>query len=219
MPSYSKILKHSLKELGVSTYGKRSTGKDGDETPETDDKFQDFPYIEDPKPFITHRAMESFLYEQEPEQQAPAKTGAPTASEMPADPSMADPAAAGGAGGADLAGMGGEMGGIPGMEQTEPLTSTEIGRVYELKKIYSRLTSVESFLTETEGADKSLLNLRKFVSQGINLFEVVIVNFTQFKDKVDPIIVTFYEFIDMVYGTLRKYYKNQSRRNKLDNGS
>ena len=68
MPSYSKILKHSLKELGVSTYGKRSTGKDGDETPETDDKFQDFPYIEDPKPFITHRAMESFLYEQEPEQ-------------------------------------------------------------------------------------------------------------------------------------------------------
>lgn len=214
MSSYSKLLKQSLKELGVSTYGKRSTGKDGDETPETDDKFQDFPYIEDPKPFITHRAMEWFLYEQEPEQQAPVKTE-PSATEMPADPSMTDPTAAGGMPAGDVAGMGA----MPGMEQTEPLTSTEIGRVFELKKIYSRLISVESYLTETEGADKSLLNLRKFVSQGINLFEVVIVNFEQYKDKVDPIIVTFYEFIDMVYGTLRKYYKNQSRRSKLDNGS
>ena len=218
MASYSKVLKSSLKEfgLGVATYGKRSTGSDGDETPETDDKFQDFPYIEDPKPFITNRAIEQVIYEQEPEAVASTNQAAPNQA-VPGGGDMTDPGGYGGNMGGDL----GAIGGIPGMDQPEPLTSTEIGRVYEMKKIYSRLTSVESFLTETEGASKPLLNLRKYVSQGIDLFEVVITNFTQFKDKIDPIIVTFYEFIDMVYETLRKYYKNESRRetSRPDNGS
>jgi len=216
MASYSKVLKSSLKEfgLGAAPYGKRSIGSDGDETPETDDKFQDFPYIEDPKPFITNRAIEQFIYEQEPEAVAPPNQAVPGGGDM------TDPGGYGGDMGGDLGAMGG-LGGIPGMDQPEPLTSTEIGRVYEMKKIYSRLTSVESFLTETEGSDTPLLYLRKYVSQAINLFEVVITNFTQFKDKIDPVIVTFYEFIDMVYETLRKYYKNQSRREtaSLDNGS
>jgi len=108
---------------------------------------------------------------------------------------------------------GGEMGGMGdmGMGMGEPqqnLTSSEIGRVYELKKIYSRLSAVETYLART--TDESILELRKFVSQSIDLFEVVITNFEQFKDKIDVIIVMFYEFLSIVYGSLRKYFHSIS---------
>jgi hypothetical protein len=105
---------------------------------------------------------------------------------------------------------GGDMaGGMGGMgEQQEPLTSSQIGRVYELKKIYSRLSSVESYLARA--MDESILELRKYVAQSIDLFEVVISNYDQYKDKVDDIIVNFYEFLDVIYSSLRKYYKGMS---------
>jgi len=99
--------------------------------------------------------------------------------------------------------MGVGMGGL-GMEQEEPLTSNEIGRVYELKKIYSRLASVEKYLIRT--TDQSILELRGYISSAINLFEIVISNFPQFKDRVDEIIVVFYEFLDVVYTSLKKYF-------------
>jgi len=200
------------------------------------DKYVDFPYVEDPKGFQTHRPMESdeplgyqdqekkkkdvdeqsgsshpagtapsmkrtFASEQEmeppPEEEAPP---APEGGEMPPEggemPEGGLPA--------DMAG--GDMGaGMPGQEE-EKLSSSEIGRVYELKKIYARLSSVETYLSRA--TDQSILELRKFVAQSINLFEVVISNYRQFKEKVDDIIVQFYEFLDVVYTSLRKYYKD-----------
>jgi hypothetical protein len=78
-----------------------------------------------------------------------------------------------------------------------------------MKKIYSRLTSVESYLAES--TDKHLLDLRRGVGKAINLFEVVITNISKFKERIDPIIVTFYEFLDQVYSALRKYHVVQAR--------
>jgi len=215
MSSYSDIIKQQMEAVVTRGVGSSEVPeKDAGE----DDEFQDFPYIDDPKPFVTHRAMEQKIAEQTPEELAatPGPAGRPPAEPKPKTPAAGAAGAdvMGGAGGGmgDMAGMGGDMAGIPGMEEEEKLTSTEIGRVYELKKIYSRLTSVEAYLTEA--TDQSLIDLRKYVSHAINLFEVVISNVDQFKEKIDPIIVTYYEFVDQVYETLRKFYQTQANEDK-----
>ena len=89
------------------------------------------------------------------------------------------------------------------------MTSSQIGRVFELKKIYSRLASVETFLART--TDESILEIRKMVSQSIDLFELVITNFPQYKETVDEIIVTYYEFLDVVYGSIKTYFSGMSK--------
>lgn len=167
-----------------------------------DNTFVDFPYVEDPEPFKTHTSLEQDMPDK-PISPTPETAGAEAGGEMPEG--------MGGEMGAD-AGMGGMGGmGMGGMGMGEPqqtLSSSQIGRVYELKKIYSRLSSVETYLART--TDQSILELRKYVSQSIDLFEVVITNFEQFKDKIDEVIIMFYEFLSIVYGSLRTYFNNMS---------
>ncbi len=204
------------------------------------DAFVDFPYIEDPEQYVTHRALEQAappgppaLEDQDDEikeQSAKGRTtGSPKgmetklATEQAAEPAIDPEKAAAGAevgaevggemgaeAGAEMAdpGMGGDMGmaGMGGMgEAEEKLTSSQIGRVYELKKIYARLSSVETYLSRA--TDQSVLELRKYVSESIDLFEIVISNYDQYKENVDSIIVQFYEFLDVIYSSIRKYYK------------
>ena len=128
-------------------------------------------------------------------------------------PSGTDKAVAAGAGvpdgemGGDM-GMGGGMGmGGFGMEE-EPKEPKELGRIYELKKIYARLTSLESYLSDASEPD--LLRLRTIVSQSIEMFEILASNFDSYKDKLDEIIIMYYKFLDVTYSTLREYYKAQS---------
>lgn len=199
------------------------------------DRYVDFPYIEDPDGYQTYRPIEQKEVDEQssgsyvpgtapkPEKSIaieqdkaidPAAAGADAGAETPSDVEDGMPAdvASGEAPGMDAnmdpnmgmdAGMD-SMGGMPG-QQEEELTSSQIGRVYELKKIYARLSSVETYLSRA--TDESILDLRKYVAQSINLFEVVISNYKQFKDNVDDIIVQFYEFLDVIYSSLRKYYK------------
>jgi hypothetical protein len=137
-----------------------------------------------------------------------------------------DPAAAGEEeampdmpGGEEDVGMPGEEGmgdfpGMPGEEDTGPETPEEVGRVYELKKIYSRLLSIDQHLAES--TDGFLLKLRLVVGQSIEVFEVMIANITLFKDKVDDIIVLYYEFLEKVYGMLKKYYEVKKKEDEKD---
>jgi len=199
-----KIIEQSLEGPTGTLYTKRYT-------PNTDQigdllfpQFVDFPYIEDPVPFTTHRALENWLYEQgageakeEPEE-APADNPLGDAKAEDNTAPGTDPSTASGM---DPM-MGGEMTG-----QTIPMSSSEIGRIYELKKIYSRLTAIEVFLSRS--VDSKMLALRKYVAQAIDLFEVVISNIAQYKEKIDDIIVTFYKFLDYVYGSIRKYFSEE----------
>jgi len=89
--------------------------------------------------------------------------------------------------------------------EEEQKSAEEIGRIYELKKIYSRLVSAESYLSISD--DEILLKLRNFISQAIDLFKTVIHNIDQFKEKIDDIITIFYEFLENVYIILKRYYK------------
>lgn len=186
--------------------------------PENDDGdgWTDFPYIQDPEEYITNRPLENTLTEQDKDEEKAPKEPVENPETAGAD--------AGGDIGGDL-GAGEDLGAAPGADaglgadqgfgldqglenQPEPLNSTQLGRVYELKKIYSRLSSVETFLART--TDIEILEVRKMVSEAINLFELVITNYEQYKDKIDDIIIVFYDFLSSIFTLLKKYYSKIS---------
>jgi len=109
----------------------------------------------------------------------------------------------------------GDVGGVGGMDnmgmglgEEEEKTPTELGRIYELKKIYTRLTSIESYLGNE--SDQELLEIRNYVSQGIELFEIVSANFNSYKDRLNEIIVMYYKFILEVYSSVKNFYSKQT---------
>jgi len=202
-----------LKEDTPAVYGSRYIAKQvtGDDEP-------DFPYIEDPEGFVTHVPLEQDeIEEAEGDPQMPADAGAEAGANLDTanvPPPEGDTGGIGDTGMDAQGNMPGVEGGVDmgmgaGMPQEEQLTSNQIGRVYELKKIYSRLSSVETFLSRT--TDEEMLEIRKLVAQSIDLFELVISNFDQFKEKADEIIVTYYEFLDSVYGSLKTYFSGMTK--------
>jgi len=124
---------------------------------------------------------------------------------------MGPPGGMGAPPGGDMAGMDPSMGGDPsmmGMGMTPgPTDSGEVGRVYELKKIYSRLVSMQSYLAGT--TDVNLIKLRNYVSNTMDLFRTLISNIALYKDRLDEIIIVFYKVVDNVYVILSKYYKDK----------
>lgn len=123
----------------------------------------------------------------------------------PMDSAEANPAAL--PGDPAAAGMDPSMGGMGGMPGEGPQTPGEVGRIYELKKIHSRLVSVQSYLSTS--TDVNLIKLRDRVFEAVELFRTMISNIDLFKDKLDTIIVMFYKFLDQTYITLSKFYKNK----------
>ena len=75
----------------------------------------------------------------------------------------------------------------------EPLDPSSIGKMYILKKIYSRLLSVNENLSYL--SSEKFEDLRKSVSEAIDHFQNVIANFDQFKDKLDEVIILFQRFL------------------------
>ena len=127
-----------------------------------------------------------------------------------------EPAADAGGGGDPFGGAGGDpaaggmdpsMGGGMGMGM-EPRSAIELGKIYELKKIYTRLASIESYLA-TE-ASEDLQKIRGFVAQAIEMFEIIASNLISYKDRMDEIIVIYYKFLLEVYDLVRTYYKSTS---------
>lgn len=128
--------------------------------------------------------------------------------ELPPDPATTDPSMNAQQPGAMDMGMGDEAGmGDMGMEEEEK-SPHELGRIYELKKIYARLTSIEGYLSAE--ADPELSEIRRFVSQSIELFEIVASNIDSYKDKMDEIIISYYKFLKEVYFKIKGYYKTKS---------
>jgi len=101
---------------------------------------------------------------------------------------------------------------MPGEEEEVPKDPETLGRIYELKKIYSRLVSVESFLDDV--SEPMLLKLRNFVSESIELFQLMINNVDTFKNKVDEIIVLYYKFLRIVYELLKQFYERENQEDK-----
>lgn len=97
----------------------------------------------------------------------------------------------------------------------EPRLSAEnVGRVFELKKIYSRLLSIESQLSFSK--DLILLRLRKFITKATELFETVISNISSYRRELDGIIIMYYHFLRDVYSIMDRYYKIKEREDKQE---
>jgi hypothetical protein len=135
--------------------------------------------------------------------------------ELPADPATTAPEMNAQQDMGDIGAMGGDVGGELGMGmgmEEEQKSPHELGRIYELKKIYTRLTSIESYLASE--ADPELTDLRKYVSQSIELFEILASNIESYKDKMDEIIISYYKFLKEIYFEIRNYYK--TKQDQLD---
>jgi len=110
---------------------------------------------------------------------------------------------------------GGDMGEMGGMEE-EKKTPSELGRIYELKKIYTRLTTIESYLSET--SDPELLRMRLLVSKSIELFEILASNIPSYRppkappERIDEIIVMYYKFLKQVYESVATYFKKRKSK-------
>jgi len=102
------------------------------------------------------------------------------------------------AGAEDMGDMGGEEGmdtgmgdmgggmGMPG-EEDKPKDMDELGKRYEL------------------------LKLRSYVSQAIDLFKTMINNIELFNEKIEEIIVVFYEFLKYTYAIMKKFYEEKEK--------
>jgi len=90
-------------------------------------------------------------------------------------------------------------------EDQEEKKWQKVTRSYELKKIYSRLTAIDSFLSTD--SNPTILKVRNYVINAMDLFKLVISNFSSFEEQIDEIIVMFYKFIDGVYDVVRDIYK------------
>jgi len=183
------------------------------------DDFSDVPFVDDDE-YTTHRQLE-----QKKKKPAPPKEPVPPEEVVPEEPVPPEevvpeePTPEAGVEGPPVAG--GEMGvgeepgvgmGMPGEE--EPRTSSEIGRIYELKKIYSRLISIESHLSSS--SDTSLLKLRSYVSKAIDLFETLASNLDSFMEELDNIIVMFYKFLEVAYNLLKKNYEAKGKEDDME---
>lgn len=198
--------------------------------------FADVPYPPD-KPYITHKGVgeqdreEDFdvintnpsdkvkhpvpLDEQDEEEETEEETVPDEELRAGEEPPVTPPAApteppedlAGTMEDPTMAGMDTGMGMGYGYGKEPPKTAPEIGKLYEMKKIYSRLLAIESFLSTV--SDPFLLKMRLYIGKAIDLFDTVISNFQSFKDRLGDIIVVFYRFLEDVYSSLEDYYKDK----------
>jgi len=98
------------------------------------------------------------------------------------------------------------MTGMP-IQPPEEKSPKDIGRTYELKKIYSRLVAVDSYLSSS--SNPILLKLRKYINKSLEMFDTLLSNLGTFKDQIDDIIIIYYKFIDSIYDILRRYYEGK----------
>ena len=163
-------------------------------TQKVDSKF-DIPKRDPKKKFIQDQNMSPEEQEQLAQQQAQAQ-------QMGTDQAggMIDPNAMGG------------MGMDQSYEVNMPTNDEQIGRIFELKKIYERLLSLDSYLSFS--ADPILIKLRTFTSDAVDLFEVVISNIMKFQDKVDEIIVIYYKFLNLIYNVIKVYFKRRDEKDQ-----
>jgi hypothetical protein len=103
-------------------------------------------------------------------------------------------------------------------EEEEKETSIEalpdVVRRFELRKIYSKLHSIENFLYNNNSFDFEIIKLQKDVSKAIELFNYMIDNLTAYKDNIDNLIKIFNDFIRKVFETLKKISKVNKKEEK-----
>lgn len=68
-----------------------------------------------------------------------------------------------------------------------------LGRIYELKKIYTKLLAISKLLDAR--SDVKYVELEKETDEALDMFHVISLNLDKFQPKIDEIIVEYYRFI------------------------
>lgn len=90
--------------------------------------------------------------------------------------------------------------------------STDVGKVYILKKLYVKLLSIDGFLKNTR--DQNVENIRYLNDEAINMFELIIQNLDSYQDQIDDLIYHYYKFIEKMCKVLQKHFKKQKKDQK-----
>ena len=133
--------------------------------------------------------------------------GIDPATGMPMDPS-------GGMGSDPLQGLG-DKSAPPdptgGMGSIDPMTGmpmpggggvyTAIGRAYKLKDIFENLTKIRNYLRDTNNCELS--KLYKDSDKAFEMYKLVINNLKTYKEKVDDLIIMYYELIKIMLDKIK----------------
>ena len=145
---------------------------------------------------------------QEGDPEAEVGMGAPQEAEQPGPTDQGQ----GGAGPeGDLTGAG-EAGAEMGGDQEMGAAGTveiNIGRVYELKRVFSKLMALSNLLDTY--SDVEFEEVSKQVLDALDLFNVISLNLDKFVDKIDNIIVEFYKFITSATAETERLVEKKSR--------
>jgi len=154
--------------------------------------------------------------EQDEEAAIPEEPGAtedPPPEEMGAEGDMAgmdDMGEPGMGAGGDMSdpGLGDPSAGMPGEEP--PKDPNELGRTYEMKKIYARLVSMNEYLADE--MSPRIVRTKTSIAKAIDLFAVIGANPDSYKEKIDEIIVSYYKFLEAAYRRVKAFYKSEAKR-------
>jgi hypothetical protein len=140
-----------------------------------------------------------------PEAEPPAEEPAPedmgAEPDMGGDPGMGDP-------GIGDPGIGDPNAMMP-MEE-EPADPNELGRTYEMKKIYSRLVSMNQYLADE--MSPKIYKTKHNIAKAIDLFAVIGANPDSYTERIDEIIIGYYKFLESAYKTVKSYYRAEANR-------
>lgn len=126
--------------------------------------------------------------------------------DMGGDPGMGDEGMPGG----DMSdpGLGDPTAGMPGEEP--PKDPNELGRTYEMKKIYARLVSMNEYLADERSP--RIVKTKISIAKAIDLFSIIGANPESYKEKIDEIIVSYYKFLEAAYRRVKAFYRGEVKR-------
>jgi len=89
--------------------------------------------------------------------------------------------------------------------------SVDTGKMYELRRIHYRLVTIRNHLEIF--VEEEFDEIKKSISKAIELFELVINNFDKYADKIDDIIIKYYQYLKDTYEIIQKKYKKFNKKN------
>ena len=86
----------------------------------------------------------------------------------------------------------------------------EIGRIYELKRIFARLMTLDKYLSYS--TEDKIMVLKEKTNIALEMFKLIISNVEEFLDKIDEIIIMYYDFLMAIYKILKAYLEVTSEK-------
>lgn len=98
--------------------------------------------------------------------------------------------------------------------EEEKLDPVDIGKLYIMKKIYTRMLISDEKIREF--SETEFDGLKDWSREAIEHFQSVVANFDQFKDKLDEVIVLFQRFLVSITNSTEKTIKKVEKAKEVE---